>query len=89
MSKFYGNIAYLSCGNGCNSKLQKVAFDENGQPIDVDWHALLGIYNNHNANCTTENPFTDDENAFYGNPDNCSGFVVEGDPNSGYKYCEY
>ncbi|MGL5878248.1 MAG: hypothetical protein ACRC2V_10785 [Xenococcaceae cyanobacterium] len=89
MSKFYGNMAFVGCGNGCNSKLQKVALDENGQPVDMDWDGLQEIYSNHNANCSAENPFTGDSNAFYGNPDDCAGFVVAGDPNSGHKYCEF
>lgn len=89
MSKFYGNKAYVGCGNGCNSKFQRNLLDDSGQPVDTDWEALREIYDYHNSVCSTDQPFTNDENAFYGNPDECTGFVVESEPDSGYKYCEY
>lgn len=89
MSRFYGNMVSVGCGNGCNSKLQKLLFDENGVPIDTDWQTLQEVYNQHNASCSVENLYTNDPNAFYGNPDECTGFVIEGDSNSGYRYCEY
>lgn len=89
MSKFYGNMAWVGCGNGCQSKLQKLLFSEDGTPIDTDWQGLQKIYNEHNASCSVENPYTNDSNAFYGNPDDCMGFVIENEPSSGYKYCEF
>lgn len=88
MSNFYGSFAYITCGNGCNSKLQKILFNESNQPIDMDWEGLQQIYNDHNASCSNESPYTNDKNAFYGNPDDCSGFVNEDVPNSGFKFCE-
>lgn len=89
MRKFYGNMVYVSCGNGCDAKLQKLLLNEQEQPIDVDWDNLRQVYDGHNSNCTTDSLFIDDSNAFYGNPDECTGFVVESDPDSGYKYCEF
>lgn len=89
MKKFYGSIAHVGCGNGCNSKFQKLVLDEQGQPVDIDWESLREIYDEHNSACTTDNLFTNDGNAFYGNPDECTGFVIENDPSSGYRYCEY
>lgn len=89
MKKFYGSIAHVGCGNGCNAKFQEVLLDGQGQPIDVDWDDLRQIYDEHNFTCSTNNPFIDDDNAFYGNPDECAGFVIENEPSSGYRYCEF
>lgn len=80
MKKFYPNQTYLTCGNGCNSKFQALTYDGEGNPVDVDWAELQAIYTNHNNNCTPENPYTDDANAFYGVPEECysqeGGFCV-------------
>lgn len=89
MNRFYGNLAYVTCGNGCESKLQKVLYDENGKAVDVDWNSLIEIYNNHNSICTPESLYTNDNNAYYDDPNQCTGFVIENDPSSGYRYCEY
>jgi hypothetical protein len=89
MSKFYGNIGYVTCGNGCNAKLQSCTFDANGQPVDMNFDQLILIYQNHSNQCTVQNLYTTDSNAFYGDPQNCTGFVIENDPSSGYKFCEF
>lgn len=89
MSKFYGSLAYITCGNSCESKLQKLLYDEDGKPNDTDWEGLQQVYNAHNSICSIQNPYTTDNNAYYGDPNQCTGFVIEGDSNSGYKYCEY
>lgn len=87
--RFYGSWCYVGCGNGCNAKFQSIVPSYDGQPLDTNWEDLQNIYNEHNSKCSRESPYTNDPNAFYGNPDECGGFVVEGDLNSGYKYCEY
>lgn len=89
MRRFYGNVGFITCGNGCNAKLQAVSFDENQNPYDVDWDTLIPIYNNHIQHCSPENPLTTDNDAFYGNPDECMGFKEDGNPDSGYNYCEF
>lgn len=82
-------MVHVGCGNGCNSKFQKLLLDENEQPIDTDWESLRQVYDKHNSTCSIETPFIDDDNAFYGNPDECCGFIIEDEPSSGYKYCEF
>lgn len=89
MNNFFGNFAYFSCGNGCNANLQKLLLNEENQPTDVDWEGFQQVYNEHNLKCSVDSPYTDDINAFYGNPDDCAGFVEENNSNSGYRYCEY
>jgi hypothetical protein len=79
--KFYPYQTYLTCGNGCDTKLQALTYDEEGNPVDVDWVELQRIYDEHNANCTPESPYTTDQNGFYGNPEDC--YQNEGG------YCEY
>ncbi|BAZ39412.1 hypothetical protein NIES4101_53650 [Calothrix sp. NIES-4101] len=69
--RFHPNFAYITCGNGCNTKLQALLYDAEGNPSDVDWTTLQQIYNEHNANCSVENPWTEDPNGFYGNPNDC------------------
>lgn len=89
MKKFYGSFAYIGCGNGCGANLQACLCDESDRPIDTDWNKLSEIYSNHNSKCSPAAPYKSDENAFYGDPDECGGFVVSADPNSGLKYCEF
>lgn len=89
MSKFYGSMGYITCGNGCSAKMQSLLFNENDQPYDMDWNTLAVIYMNHTNNCSVEDPLLVDENCFYGDPNKCTGFCEEGIPESGYKYCEF
>ena len=81
MANFYANGSYISCGNGCNAKMQSSILDENNYPGETDWNELQRIYNDHNAVCTPQNPYTTHSEAFYGNPDDC--FQYEG------RFCKY
>ena len=89
MARFYGNMAYISCGNGCHSHLQALLFNENGEPQDADFEKLQQIYNEHRALCSEQNPYENDFNAYYGDPQDCTGFNEVGVPESGLKYCEF
>ena len=89
MNKFYGNLGFITCGNGCNAKIQAVLYDENNKAYDIDREELMRLYDIHRSNCSIEIPFVDDPNSYYGNPDDCTGFIENDNPDSGYKYCEY
>jgi hypothetical protein len=69
--RFYSQFAYICCGHGCNSKLQALTYTEEEYPLDMDWPEMQRILDLHCANCSVETPYTEDSNAFYGNPDDC------------------
>lgn len=71
MARFYGNLASIGCGNGCNGRTQVYYFDEDGNPTDPNWDEWRRVYDLHNSICTPGNPFTTDSNSYYGNPDDC------------------
>lgn len=90
MARFYGGYGYTTfSAYGYNATFQKLVLDENGVPTDTDWSATQAQYVNHLNNTSAETPYLDDPNAFYGDVNECQGFVVVGEPESGYKYCEY
>lgn len=82
MANFYPNQWHATCGNNCNAKIQTLLYTEAGEPSgEVDWEEAQRVYGNHVSNCSVENPFTTDNNCFYGDPNDCYS-----QPNG---YCEY
>lgn len=87
MARFYGSFGYTTYnGNGYIAHFQSLFFDEQEVPSEVDWQGVQDKYNNHVTQTSSENPFTDDPNGYYGDPNACSGFI-EGTQE--HNYCEY
>ncbi len=67
---FHSEIGNMQCGY-CGGYFQRVLYDSNGNPQDVDWDSLIPVYQNHIASCTQQNPYHDDPNIFYGDNEAC------------------
>ena len=84
MPRFYGNWGYSTFnGAGYVCHIQSLIFDENGNPIDVNWDDTQAKYMHH---ISQPMPYLNDPNAFYGDANSCNGW----DEATGiYNYCEY
>lgn len=86
MARFYGNIGYAPyAGSGYTAHFQTCLFDDQGVPFEVEWNDTQAKYTNHVANTSTENPYLDDPNGYYGELIACMGFNELGEHN----FCEH
>lgn len=57
-------FGFLQCGY-CAGRLQALALDDDGQPVDTDWAGTVALMNDHRATCTKSKPDKTDPDADY------------------------